>query len=140
MNTVISKNSSTSSSTNLFWIISAIICSIALCVSIWAIHDNNQHIVSLMAQYNELRTKPYVTLQENKKIFNQANMADGDADNIIEKMDGTTVVDNKNGHEYLVNATPSHGSFGNAQYQLVAKMNGKSAAINKAWLKDHGKE
>ena len=132
MNTVISKNSSTSSSTNLFWIIGAIICSIALCGSIWAIH-NNQHIESRMAQYNEF-------LQENKKIFNQANMADGDADNVIEKMDGTTVVDNKNGHEYLVNATPSRGRFSNAQYQLVAKMNGKNAAINKAWLKDHGKE
>ena len=59
---------------------------------------------------------------------------------LLKKMDGITVVDNKNGHEYLVKATPSRGHFSNAQYQLVAKMNGKSAAINKTWFKDHGKE
>ena len=104
---------------------------------IWVVHVNNQQAVSLMAQYTELRAKPYITLQENKKIFNQANMADGDTDNIIKKMDGTTVVNNKNGHEYLVNTTLSKDS--NSQYQLVAKINDKNAAINKAWLKEHSK-
>ena len=45
-------------------------------------------------------------------------------------MDDTTVVDNKNGHEYLVNTTLSKDC--NSQYQLVAKINDKNAVINKA--------
>lgn len=85
-----------------------------------------------MTQYNELRAKPYVTLQENKRIFNQANMPDSYAINVIKKMDGTTVVNNKNGHEYLVNTLP--------RYKLVTKINNKNAVINKAWLKEHRKE
>ena len=98
----------------------------------FSLHASNQHAKLLTAQYNELRAKPYITLQENKKIFNQTNIADGSTDNIIKKMDGTTVVDNKNGHEYLVNTIP--------RYKLVAKMHGKNAVINKAWLKEHSKE
>lgn len=52
-------------------------------------------------------------------------------------MDGTIVVDNKDVHEYLVNTTISRDRRANAQYQLVPKTNGKSAVINKAWLKKH---
>lgn len=33
----------------------------------FSLHASNQHAELLMAQYNELRAKPYVTLQENKK-------------------------------------------------------------------------
>ncbi len=109
-------------------------------VAIGCLYSDHQKTTSIMMQYNDLRANPYVTLQENKKIFNQANIADGDANSIIKKMDGTTVVDNKNGHEYLVNVTPSRSSFSNAQYQLIAKTNGKNAVINKAWLKEHKKE
>ena len=67
-------------------------------------------------------------------------MADGNGNDVIKKMDGTTIVDNQDGHEYLVNITPSHGKWSNAQYQLVAKLNDKNAVINKAWLKEHRKE
>ena len=52
---------------------------------IWSIYNTKQQAVSLMTQYTELHAKPYVTLQENKKIFNQANRAYNDTDNIIKK-------------------------------------------------------
>ena len=112
-----------------------IICAIGM--SIWALAYNDQEPASLMHQYNQLHKKPYITLQENKKLFNKANLAEENGDAVIKKMDGTIVVDNKDGHEYLVNTTISRDRRSNAQYQLVPKTNGKSAVINKAWLKKH---
>lgn len=109
----------------------------AIGISIWALVYNDPEPATLMHQYNQLHKKPYITLQENKTLFNKANLAEEDGDAVIKKMDGTIVVDNKDGHEYLVNTTVSRDRRANAQYQLVPKTNGKSAVINKAWLKKH---
>ena len=52
----------------------------AIGVSIWALVYNDPEPATLMHQYNQLHKKPYITLHENKTLFNKANLAEEDGD------------------------------------------------------------
>lgn len=95
-------------------------------------HDTEQTVQA----YHKAKRAPYVTIGDVKTILKRANKAGGKkAEYIVDKIDGTTVVDSSDGHEYVVNI--ENGRLWN--YHLTPKLNGKTASVNKVWLAQHGK-
>lgn len=90
---------------------------------------------STQKTYCKAKQRNYITIDNVKKILRKANSAGTSAaGDILNDLDGQTVVDNSDGHEYVVTITDEGPRNG---YRLTPKMNGKTAAINKTWLIKH---
>lgn len=96
-------------------------------------NDNSINIV-----YTKLKKKPYRTITDVKTLINKINNTSINSigETVLKELDGTTVVDNSNGHEYIV---LTHYKEGDSTYTLVPVANNKFASINKTWQKEHKK-
>ena len=145
MNTVIVKKVEHASPCNYAWISS--MCLIASCLILAClvmlgsmIVENDMQTKNLSAQYHTLQKKSYMTTTESKKLFNKATKYDTDgSEEIIKDLDGKTVVDNANGHEYVVHTILKRNLNDHSSYYLTPKLKGNSVVINQAWLKKHKK-
>lgn len=97
-------------------------------------YNNN----SLNIVYTKLKKKPYRTINDVKNLINKTNNTsiNSTGEKVLKELDGTTVVDNSNGHEYIV---LTHYKEGDSTYTLVPVANNKSASINEIWQKEHKK-
>lgn len=88
--------------------------------------------------YTKLKKKPYRTITDMKTLINKINNTsiNSTGEKVLKELDGTTVVDNSNGHEYIV---LTHYKEGDSTYTLVPVANNKFASINKIWQKEHKK-
>lgn len=104
------------------------------CVYISNINTNSINIA-----YTKLEAKPYKTIDDVKTFINKVNNTGVNRadENTLHKLDGQTVVDNSNGHEYIV--LVHYNKWSNSTYTLVPVANNKSASINKIWQKEHKK-
>lgn len=61
-------------------------------------------------------------------------MQDNGDNDILDELNSSKVVDDSDGHMYMVNI---RNSFGRS-YSLTPLQNGKQAMINPIWAKEHG--
>lgn len=93
---------------------------------------------SINIVYSKLEKKPYRTITDVKTLINKINNTsiNNTSEKILKELDGTTIVDNSNGHEYII---LTHYKEGDSTYTLVPVANNKSASINKIWQNEHKK-
>lgn len=99
----------------------------------------NYNNSSINTVYTKLKKKPYRTINDVKTLINKINNTGANTTDkrVLNELDGTTVVDNVNGHEYIV--LVHYNKWSNSTYTLVPLANNKSASINKIWQKEHKK-
>ena len=98
---------------------------------------SNRRIQHISNIYKKDKAKPYMTINNIKTITDKVNDADSNqVDNVLNKLDNAIAVDNRDGHEYIV---VIHIGDNTDSYTLTPKLNGKSAAINSLWQKEHQK-
>lgn len=99
----------------------------------------NYNNSSINTVYTKLKKKPYRTINDVKTLINKINNTGANTTDkrVLNELDGTTVVDNTNGHEYIV--LVHYNKWSNSTYTLVPVANNKSASINKIWQKEHKK-
>lgn len=111
---------------------------IGLAESLWGLHSYEGKADQVQTAYQIAKAKSYVTVSDVKHILNKASEAD-ESDNEVSQtlndLNGSTVVDNSNGHEYIV--TISQHRFADDSFSLAPKLNGKSAIVNRQWLAQH---
>lgn len=86
--------------------------------------------------YKKLMKQKYITTQQFNKLY-QSAQKEGNT-GLIEKFDNTKLVDNDDGHVYMVEIIPYNQGL-DLRYHLTAINNGKSAEINPDWAKEHNK-
>lgn len=98
-------------------------------------YNNN----SINTVYTKLKKKPYRTIDDVKTLINKTNNTGANTTDkkVLNELNGTTVVDNANGHEYII--IIHYNKWSNSTYTLVPVANNKSASINKIWQKEHKK-
>lgn len=98
----------------------------------------NYNNSSINTVYTKLKKKPYRTINDVKTLINKINNTGANTTDkrVLNELDGTTVVDNVNGHEYII---LTHYKEGDSTYTLVPVANNKSASINKIWQNEHKK-
>lgn len=98
-------------------------------------YNNN----SINTVYTKLKKKPYRTIDDVKTLINKTNNTGANTTDkkVLNELNGTTVVDNANGHEYII--IIHYNKWSNSTYTLVPVVNNKSASINKIWQKEHKK-
>lgn len=98
-------------------------------------YNNN----SINTVYTKLKKKPYRTINDVKNLINKTNNTGVNTTDkkVLNELNGTTVVDNANGHEYII--IIHYNKWSNSTYTLVPVANNKSASINKIWQKEHKK-
>lgn len=84
------------------------------------------------AEYARLKKQDYITIKQFKHLFKKVQ-DNGDSD-IFDKLNSSKVVDDSDGHVYMVNIRKSLGG----SYSLTPLQNGKSSMINPVWAKEHG--
>lgn len=84
------------------------------------------------AEYAHLKKQDYITIKQFKHLFKKVQ-DNGDSD-IFDKLNSSKVVDDSDGHVYMVNIRKSLGG----SYSLTPLQNGKSSMINPVWAKEHG--
>ena len=98
--------------------------------------NGNNNSINIV--YTKLKKKPYRTITDIKTLINIINNTsiNSTGEKVLKELDGTTVVDNSNGHEYII---LTHYKEGDSTYTLVPVANNKFASINKTWQKEHKK-
>lgn len=84
------------------------------------------------AEYARLKKQDYITIKQFKHLLKKVQ-DNGDSD-ILDELNSSKVVDDSDGHMYMVNI---RNSFGRS-YSLTPLQNGKQAMINPIWAKEHG--
>lgn len=86
--------------------------------------------------YKKLMKQKYITTQQFNKFY-QSAQKEGNT-GLIEKFDNTKLVDNDDGHVYMIEIIPYNEGL-DLRYHLTVINNGKSAEINPDWTKEHNK-
>lgn len=84
------------------------------------------------AEYARLKKQDYITIKQFKHLLKKVQ-DNGDSD-ILDELNSSKVVNDSDGHMYMVNI---RNSFGRS-YSLTPLQNGKQAMINPIWAKEHG--
>lgn len=111
-----------------------------------AVDASNANRATVIKIYNndldKTAKQKYVTITQLRQLKNRANNF-GSTDprvKFIYVFDNTRVVDNRDGHVYLVNAKlykPSLLSKKQVELNLKPVINGKLSEVDVAWKKDH---
>ena len=124
------KKESMSGSSSSLWFIVAVLALIALigmsATFFSSMHKSNEQQTEIT---NYKKHHGYVTMNQAKQAFNTAISID--SDDLMNKLDNMTVVDNSNGHEYT--AQISGGGFSHYHIHFMPLTNGSTATINAAW-------
>lgn len=107
----------------------------------FVLYQNKSDEQTIQDMYISAKSQPYVTITNAKNIISRANkhgdLSLNHSNSIIDKLDGSTVVDNSNGHEYIITINNVANIGNNFEYKLTPVMNNKNAMINKQWQKSH---
>lgn len=95
-------------------------------------HEVDRNTAQNEAEYARLKKQDYITIKQFKHLFEKVQ-DNGDSD-IFDKLNSSKVVDDSDGHVYMVNIRKSLGG----SYSLTPLQNGKQAMINPVWAKEHG--
>lgn len=129
------KESMSDSSSMLYWIVAVLVLIALIGMSTTffsSMHKSNEQQTEIA---NYKKHHGYVTMNQAKKAFNTAISID--SDDLMNKLDNMTVVDNANGHEYATQI--SGGGFSHYHIHFMPLTNGSVATINAAWKKEHQK-
>lgn len=109
----------------------------------WSVQQHvNQQAAQTVTAYKKLASQKYITIDQAKKYYYKYIDDDSpdahDPDTAMQKMNSHEVVDNNNGHIFLMQIKCDRNVLSDSySYHLTPVMNGRTAEINKAWQKDH---